>query len=175
MFKIFPVLFFVLLVGCANTRPSEKTPSGVSISNQNEFPYELYKPVTLSDLQSQIDAVLKDANIPSENSITVISAERYTTFVTYVGQTREISPKRKDLIFEIGRALPWIPQKQWEFFTHEMLISQNGKEYWVPIQGGILGTLLPELLQNPKFDIYFFWLGASGHDGLFLINSAKTN
>jgi hypothetical protein len=141
----------------------------------DDFPYDRYQPTTLAALKKEAESIKAEsgqaANLKAK---VVIPAERFRLRLEFMGEVRPLSNENKSFLEFIAGVLRHIPAKQWELYTHEIHIKQGASDLWLPIQGGILKTLIPKLSPGAEFDAYVFWLGESAGQEVCAINAAHT-
>ena len=115
--------------------------------------WESYVPRTI---QSVIEA--HKAKISSDTTYT---ADNFATraSVVYQGKIQAIPPSRLKFLGEyLGkfRGHPeWISN-----FSEEILCRENGKDFWLPIQAGVLRYFRDEVSPGATVDVFVTWVGA---------------
>jgi hypothetical protein len=153
----------------------------IPISAQDQDPWAKYLPRTLDQIiKNNAAKVLDDPDIVKsfpDGDTAVLTRDSFTSRVkvTYTGQSRSISPKRKELIKD------WLtvtyPDRRDEYFKlldTEFLFTETLIEYWLPVQSPLVQALQEELKKGDEVTLYVAWVGArkaSGKvDWVFLVN-----
>jgi hypothetical protein len=151
------------------------------ISAQDLDPWKKYQPRTLDQIIKNYAAKVLDdpdilMNFPN-GSTAVLARDSFTSKVkvTYTGQSRSISPKRKEIISN------WLtvtyPDRRDEYFKlldTEFLFTETLIEYWLPVQNPLIQPLQEELKKGDGVTLYVSWIGARKESGkvdwIFLVN-----
>lgn len=93
--------------------------------------------------------------------------------VQYTGKSREIDPDVANLIrewiFAVKDGLT-LPEGFADLFKKEILVSEDGKELWMPVQEMVHSYFEKELQPGDSMDIFVMWAGALDDQGVFLVN-----
>src|SRR2546428_4713691 len=150
-------------------------------SAQDQDPWKKYQPRTLDQIiKNHATKVLDDPDILMnfpDGSTAVLARDSFTSKVkvTYTGQSRSISPKRKEIISN------WLtvtyPDRRDEYFKlldTEFLFTETLIEYWLPVQNPLIQPLQEELKKGDEVTLYVAWVGARKESGkvdwLFVVN-----
>ena len=151
------------------------------ISTQDLDPWKKYQPRTLDQIiKNHAAKVLDDPDILMnfpDGSTAVLTRDSFPSRVkvTYTGQSRSISPKRKEIISN------WFtvtyPDRRDEYFKlldTEFLFTETLIEYWMPVQNPLIQPLQEELKKGDDVTLYVAWVGARKESGkvdwVFLVN-----
>lgn len=92
-------------------------------------------------------------------------------FVTYTGESRPIEGMRRKLIdnYFLTVQRPGIAS----IFKYEILVLEDGKKYWLPIDEAVLNKLKGNTGANVQISISYVWLGTvktdSGREWIFAV------
>lgn len=96
--------------------------------------------------------------------------------LTYKGQSRKISPERKEIISRSMTA-HGDDSKFAELFDTEFLFIAGSIEYWMPMQNTLIQYLNKEIQKEDKVLLFIVWAGARKEqekiDSVFLINEFR--
>lgn len=80
----------------------------------------------------------------------------------YSGEFREISEERKILIQAWSGIFGSEKGKQIrEILKHEVLLKENGKEFWIPVQEPLIPYMQNELTEGGEVIVFIIWVGSS--------------
>lgn len=153
------------------------------ISAQDQDPWEKYQPRTLDQiLKNHAAKVLDDPDILMnfpDGSTAVLARDSFTSRVkvTYTGQSRSISPRRKELIRDWLTTTygPKVRDEYVKLLDTEFLFTETLIEYWLPVQNPLIQALQEELKKGDEVTLYVAWIGARKESGkvdwVFVVNS----
>src|SRR5262249_46453227 len=95
--------------------------------------------------------------------------------VTYRGQSRSISPKRKEIISNwLTVTYPDRRDEYLKLWDTEFLFTETLIEYWLPVQSSLIQALQEELKKGDEVTLYVAWVGARKESGkvdwVFFVN-----
>ena len=141
-----------------------------------KFNYERYKPSTLAAMIKKVEPDVK-----SDPGLWMTKGELAAAVVmTYTGKVRNLSEPSQNLMNWIKDAL--MPDTQFfNAFSQEMLVIEDGVEYWLPFQKQLLRHFKKEVKPGSRVLLFITYFGANHSpedhhiDWLFTINefSAK--
>ena len=142
--------------------------------------WDKYKPRTLKQITSELaEASFKDPDVvivdEKKSESTVLSHDTFPSVVTvvYTGSSRKVSDKKKEVI------AAWLkvfqrPPEYLNLFENEYLFTEDGKEYWLPVQAQVASYFERELRKSDKVNLFAVWVGArrdsAGTEHVFLVN-----
>ena len=149
--------------------------------SQDRSPWEKYQPRTLDQIiKLHATKVLDNPEVLmtfSDGSTAILTNDSFPSkvMVKYTGQSRTISPKRKELIKD-WMTKTYGPNREElvKLFDTEFLFTEGLVEYWLPIQGPLIQPLKDELKKGEDVMLYIAWVGARKEsdtiDWVFLVN-----
>src|SRR5262245_14919767 len=152
------------------------------ISAQDLDPWEKYQLQTLDQIiKNHAAKVLDDPDILMnfpDGSTAVLARDSFTSKVkvTYMGQSRAISPKRKEIISNWLTTTygPKLMDEYVKLLDTEFLFTETLIEYWLPVQTPLIQPLQEELKKGDEVMLYVAWIGARKESGkvdwLFVVN-----
>ena len=159
------------------TRTFTVTPTSASKpSSTPASGWERYQPRTLQEI---IAANQSDAHDLYENSIFINFGDPYPSRVEmiYTGQFREISPSKQLLALTWGQSFfsSLSPTQLADLFAQEGLFTENGVEYWLPVQTQLIPYMQDELTEGEPVTLLLVWVGITNWGGViewvFLVNN----
>ena len=171
----FAILLIVIRIFIGNqpTYAHAATPSPTPVPSK--FNWARYKPNTLA-------AMIKRAepDVKSDPGLWMSNGEiAASVVVTYTGKLRSLTKASSNLMYWVSHSLNVKPQ----FFTQfnqEMLVIENGVEYWLPVQKQLLPHFKKEAKPGTDILIFVTYFGANHSpedhhiDWLFTINEFST-
>ena len=139
-------------------------------SYSSEFPYDQYPLSNLFEITSSEDEAARKENIPIEKRYLYLGPDRRSSVVVFLGQSRDVTQNHLKFLSDLLKSMPFIPKKQIESYTKEILIKSENKEFWVLIQGNVYPYIEKEIKVGEKFKIFYFWFGATQQDHIIAIN-----
>lgn len=142
--------------------------------------WDAYVPRTLKEISTTIaENSLKKPDIvrgdPKKDSAIVLSYNSYQSRVkvVYTGESRKVSPQRKEVIdFWLGTFSK--PKELLDLYENEYLFTEDGAEYWLPVQKTVAVYFSKELKKGNTVTLFVAWLGGryepNGFDHVFLVN-----
>lgn len=141
--------------------------------------WDKYKLRTLKEITTELaEASFKDPDViitDSKGGSIVLSGNTFPSKVAavYTGSSRKVSDKRKEVIAAWLRVFGK-PAEYLNLFESEYLFTEEGKEYWLPVQKQVASYFEKELRKSDKVNLYAVWVGArresGGTEHVFLIN-----
>ena len=140
-----------------------------------KFDWDRYKPNTIATLIKKLEpTVLSDPGLwltKGEVAARIV--------VSYTGKLRNLSTGNKNLISWVKGSLT--PKTRFfDAFTQEMLVVENGVEYWLPVQKQLISHFKKEVKPGSEVMIFISYFGANHSptdhhvDWLFTINEFWT-
>jgi len=151
------------------------------ILSQDQDPWKKYEPRTLDQIiKLHATKVLDNPDVLmtfSDGSAAVLTNDSFPSKVkvTYTGQFRGISQKRKELLKNwLTKTYGLNREEYLKLFDTEFLFTENLVEYWLPIQNPLIQPLKEELKKGEEVVLYVAWIGARKEsdkiDWVFLVN-----
>jgi len=152
------------------------------ISTQGQDSWKRYQPRTLDQIiKDHAAKVLDNPDILMsfpDGSTAVLTRDSFPSKVkvTYTGQSRSISPKRKELIKDWVTTIFGLEgrDERLKLFDTEFLFTETLIEYWLPIQNPLIQPLQEELKKGDEVTLYVSWVGARKESGkvdwVFFVN-----
>jgi hypothetical protein len=151
------------------------------LSPQDEDPWKKYQPRTLHEIiKLHATKVFDNPEILmnfSDGSTAVLTRDSFPSKVkvTYTGRSRNIPAKRKELLKDWLITTYGPDSKAYlKLFDTEVLFTEAGVEYWLPIQSQLIESLNEELKKGEIIFIYVAWVGARKEsdkiDWVFVVN-----
>jgi hypothetical protein len=129
--------------------------------------WEDYKPNKISQMITLYTEFKKDLNYFYTPGVP------FTTTVTYLGEIRKIIPERSNYIEMWVKTYNMDPGSA-KLFDQEILIEEDGKKYWLPIQYVLIPYLKKEVNVNENVILYIRLVGAINNDWVFFVNEFRT-
>ena len=156
----FVLIAILFLTSCAN--------QFTNAHNQNKVSWERY---TISSLDNIVQ-LHKDDVEPNSYFITAMEFALLVP-VVYLDSTRTLADDKRDIIQMWSKTRNASLEHINEFQT-ELLISENGHNFWLPLQSNLIDALKLNCRKGDKIEIYTQWVGAIRYEGdtewIFLIN-----
>ncbi len=140
------------------------------------FPYDKYKPRTLSEvikLNADIETKEYKQRAIAMNGDPLYSQVR----VAYTGTVRPISSARKDLLNMWADLFGFKPSNNVELatlFESELLFTECGTAYWLPVQKQVIPYFEKELKKGDMVSLFLARVGgekaSNKWDWLFIVN-----
>ena len=141
----------------------------------SKFNWDRYKPNTLA-------AIIKRAepDVKSDPGLWMSNGEiAASVVVTYTGKVRSLTKPSSNLMYWVSHSLNVKPQF-FDQFNQEMLVIENGVEYWLPVQKQLLPHFKKEAKPGTNILIFVTYFGANHSpkdhhiDWLLTINEFST-
>lgn len=123
-----------------------------------------YVPSTIKSVLSEHSDALRNEGITIEGSGFPV---RVT--VTYGARIRPIPEKKAQAIRVWFKALK-LPGEQRKLFEQEMLVTEAGADYWLPVQSPLIPFLQQEVKAGDPVTLLALWIAARDGDPIFLVN-----
>jgi hypothetical protein len=150
---------------------------GAAASFAQGFPWNDFKPRTLKDIIS-IDA--KEIKDSERQNRVIFHADMLLSVVRvkYTGKTRPISESKKDFLLKWAQTFTQNSSEYPAHYETDVLFTENGVEYWLPVQKQVLPYFQKELKIDDYIDIYIVRAGGVCSkqvcDWLFLVEEFQT-
>jgi hypothetical protein len=107
---------------------------------------------------------------------TVISGAtyKYRIITNFSRDLRPLSKDAKELIKRFGKSVP-SNQRIVEMYQNELLVQENGADYWVPVQEQLIPAMGDELKQGQRFELYVALIGAINNRCVFIATEFNAN
>jgi hypothetical protein len=143
---------------------------------QNDFPWDKYQTRTLAEMVKggAEDAAAADARNNNKVGVVFSGDPLYSQVrVTYTGATRKLAGARKTHIEEWAKSFGVEPRAV-ALFDTEMLVTECGVEYWLPVQSQVVPHFEKELKKGAPVTLFTMYAGGRKIDGawnwFFLVN-----
>jgi hypothetical protein len=158
--------------------PTTEQESGTSDST-----WDRYEPRTLAEIIEITDPFFENAPAAETYYAEILAEYHYPSQVKmiYSGEFREISDKRKLVIWSASTGNMGVEKGEelYNRFTQEVRFTENGVDYWMPVQDPpLIPYMKEELSSGDEVTLFVIWLGAVwGPDGsvdrVFVVNEFK--
>ena len=129
------------------------------------FEYDAYKPAELATVAPAVERAPG-----SELHIYLDAAHpRYRTTVRFTGKVRELSDEKRTFIRYWVKAMRH-PVEYESLFGKEVETIQGGRNWWLPIQGSLVGAFLQEVAAGAEVELFVLLMGAVNQDAVFGIS-----
>jgi hypothetical protein len=149
---------------------------GLQARAQTDFPWDKYRTRTLAEMVKGgvADAADSDTRTGNKTGILFSGDPLYSQVrVTYTGTTRKLAGARKTHLEEWGRSFG-VESRIVALYDSEMLVTECGGEYWLPVQSQVLPHFEKELKKGDPVTLYTMYAGGRKIDGswnwFFLVN-----
>lgn len=144
--------------------------------------WDRYQPRTMTEV---IDIINEEVELDTREEdvlyLEMNSDYHYPSNVQliYSGEYREVTDPRKMMITSwVGSfASQLTPREQEEIFATEVLFTEDGAEYWIPVQKSLIEIMKDELKAGDEVTVLIVWMGeiseADEIDYVFLLNAFK--
>jgi hypothetical protein len=126
------------------------------------FSWEDYKP------NSMAQAIADHPYDPSADEWFEGGNFKYIVRVVFTGKLREISPDTKRFLVDWGKTFNHSDVVK--IFRQEVLVQEQGKEYWLPIQESLVQPLIKEAASGQTINLYIFLAGEYKKTHVYLVN-----
>jgi hypothetical protein len=128
-----------------------------------EFNYKRYRPYSLAQ------AVADHTHDEEADWVIAAGSFKYRVRVTYTGQRRDIKVSVRQLIANWVKSLDLSP-KILDLFKQEILVREDGSQYWLPIQEELLPHVAREIRTGDLVDLYIMRVGSTQTESVFIVN-----
>jgi hypothetical protein len=169
-----------------DTPKPTNTPKPTSIPKPTNTPaksaWDRYLPRTMTEIiviinpEGELDTL-------AENELYVEMGLDYqcpsSVQMIYSGEFREvIDPRYAVIVIWLDTFAPQLTtSEREELFETEALFTENGKEYWLPVQKPLIKIMKEELEPGDEVTLFLLWVGATKvedeTDYAFLVNAFK--
>ena len=140
---------------------------GVTLTaNAADFDFSAYKRTTIAGfLEKHKTTECRKLSEPT----TVISAvpHKYSIVTNFSRDLRPLTQENKEFLKKYGKAIR-SNQQIVEMYKNEVLVQENGVDYWVPVQEQLIPALGEELKQGQRFVLYVVLIGAVNNRCVFI-------
>ena len=138
-----------------------------------EFDYSAYKRSTISGILENHKST--DCRKQAEpNTIISAIAHKYRIVTKFSRDLRALSKDGNELLRRYGKQIP-SNQHVVEMYRHELLVQENGVDYWVPIQEQLIPAMGDELKQGERFELYVALIGSLNNRCVFIATEFNAN
>lgn len=116
------------------------------------FNYNRYRPYSLAQ------AITDHPHGERADWVIEAGSFKYRVRATYTGQQRGIKANVKQLIANWVKSLG-LDATLLDLFKHEILVREDGSQYWLPIQEQLLQYIVQELRPGDMVDLYIMRVG----------------
>ncbi|HVG19400.1 MAG TPA: hypothetical protein VNI02_10125 [Blastocatellia bacterium] len=124
-----------------------------------DFPWDDFKPRTLAEIV-KIDE--REINASVQEKRLIFHADMFLSVikVKYTGKRRAMSDTKKEMLKMWGQSFS-IPnaEEYAAMYEEDMLFTENGVEYWLPVQKKVLPHFAKELKEGEYVNIYIVRAG----------------
>ena len=147
----------------------------LTISAQDDFPYDKYKPRTLYEtigLDSEgknADIIITKKDVPQMVAYTNLLYSQVR--VKFMNKSRPFSADRKETL-DLWKKTLAIDEKTVALYENEYLFKECSNEYWIPVQKQVAAFFPKELKEGDMISLFIIRIGAKkindNWDWLFL-------
>ncbi|HEV7906118.1 MAG TPA: hypothetical protein VGO96_19915 [Pyrinomonadaceae bacterium] len=143
--KLF-LLQLSLLLGCC------------SHSFAQGFPWADFKPRTLKEIVALDAREIKQSE--KRNSI-ILHADMLLSVVRvkYTGKSRPVSKTKKELLANWAQTFTGNGEQYAAMYEEDLLFTEDGVEYWLPVQKKVIPHFTKELKEGDEVDLYLVRAG----------------
>lgn len=144
---------------------------------QNDFPYDKYKPRTLSETISldpegkNADVIIMKKDVPQMVAYTNLLYSQVR--VKFMNKSRPFSTDRKETL-DLWKKTFGIEDKVFELYENEYLFKECENDYWIPVQKQVAAYFPKELKEGDMVSLFIIRIGGkkinNNWDWLFLTN-----
>ena len=130
------------------------------------FPYENFERSTLGEITAEWSEGTRDSpdgKGVARSEVLIGRVQRIVVRVTYRGQHHPITPATAKLIRDYEMTLR-VVQSLADRYEDEYLFSENGKDYWLPVQASVAAYFAKELKPGDAVDLYAIAAGGTLED-----------
>jgi hypothetical protein len=122
------------------------------------FPWDDFKRRTLKEIVS-IDA--KEINDSERENRVIFHADMLLSVirVKYTGKSRAVSDVKKDFLKMWAKTFSLNTDEYAALYEKDLLFTENGVEYWLPVQNPVIPYFAKELKEGEEVDIYIVRAG----------------
>jgi hypothetical protein len=131
------------------------------------FSWEDYKP------NSMAKAIADHPYDPSADEWFEGGNFKYIVRVVFMGKFRAISPDTERFLVDWGKAFNHSDVVK--IFKQEVLVQEQGKEYWLPIQESLVQPLIKEATSGQTINLYIFLAGKYKRTHIYLVNEFQVD
>lgn len=153
----------------------------VIYAQEDSFPYDVYKPRTLSEIVI-LNLDVKNADVTvgksKEAPQMVLNADllHSQVRVKFMNKSRPISADRKELL-KLWQKTFGIEDKIVNLYENEYLFKECDYDYWIPVQKQVAAYFPKELKEGDMVSLFIIRVGGrkinANWDWLFLTNEFK--
>src|SRR5258705_7295884 len=161
MKKSIPLLLLVLLSACI-----------CALSQQQENdPWAKYRPRKLSEVIKANNS----ADMQQQHGIAIITGSiTIKARLIYGGRSRPIPDDKRSLI-KLWMQSNRYSEEAFQTFAEEYLFSEDGIEYWLPVQSVLIPHFKTEMRKGQSLNLFTAWIGvtfaeAGKRQHVFLVN-----
>ena len=145
--KRFSLLLMVLLHYSISALPQQ----------QADDPWAKYLPRKLSEVIKANNS----ADMQQQEGVAiVVGSSPFKARVIYTGQSRPIREDKKSLI-KLWMQSNKYSEDHFQMFAEELLFSEDGIEYWLPVQSVLIPHFKRELSKGESLDLFAAWIGVT--------------
>lgn len=140
------LLQLVILLGCS------------SHSFAQGFPWDDFKPRTLKEIVKLDAAEIKDSE--KKNRV-ILHADMLLSVVRvkYTGKSRRISETKKGFLQNWAQTFTGNGERYAAMYEEDLLFTEDGVEYWLPVQKKVVPHFAKELKEGEEVDLYLVRAG----------------
>ena len=128
-----------------------------ALSQQQDDPWAKYIPRKLSDVIKANNT----ADMQQQPGIAIVTGS--TTIrarMIYVGRSRPIPDDKRSLI-KLWMQSNRYSEEVFQMFVEEFLFSEDGVEYWLPVQSVLIPHFKKEMRKGESLDLFTAWIGVT--------------
>lgn len=142
-----------------------------ALSQEQDDPWSKYVPRQLGDVVKANNT----ADMQQQPGVAIVTGSiTIKARTVYVRRSRPIPEDKRSLI-KLWMQSNRYSEEVFEMFVEEFLFSEDGVEYWLPVQSVLIPHLKSELRKGERVDLFTAWIGVTfGEPGkrkhVFLVN-----
>jgi hypothetical protein len=160
MKKRIPLLLLVVFVTCV-----------CAFSQEQDDPWAKYVPRKLSEVVKANN----NEDMQQTRGVAIVTGSiTIKARVIYVGRSRPIPADKKSLI-KLWMQSNKISEEVFQMFAEEFLFSEDGVEFWLPVQNVLIPHFKKEMRNGESLDLFTAWIGVTDAEPgkrkhVFLVN-----
>ena len=132
--------------------------AGISSASAQGFPYQDFKPRTLREiaaLEKDVEEAKYDKPQIVFHGDLLLSVVR----VVYTGESRQINKTKSEMLANWSKMYTGEKEDYAQLYQTDLLFTEDGKEYWLPVQKQVIPYFAKELKKGDVVDLYLVRAG----------------
>ena len=128
-----------------------------AMSQEQDDPWAKYVPRKLSEVVKANNT----ADMQQTPGVAIVTGSiTIKARVIYVGRSRPIPQDKKSLI-KLWMQSNKFSEEVFEMFAEEFLFSEDGVQYWLPVQSVLIPHFKKEMHKGESLDLFTAWIGVT--------------